>query len=201
MVTLVEELLYRTFGDFKFDHIDCVRRFTDIDDRLKDDSYDVKGFGMDYLLWLLYGTASDTNDIKLEGIPIFIAVNDQFTLRREDSQSILTGPLLDDYVECRKAIMTGKVVQDATIHMQYGEGEWSVRLKTDTFDYSPFICPQISIGVDDSTYDEGPILERIYLIRKCNELIDTSIKQFIKIYFDSNMYGAYRKDLMKWINR
>jgi hypothetical protein len=156
--------------------------------------------GMDFMRWLMYKTMEDTSEYEVNQEGHFMEketyvgyINDRLILKGSSERGIqkvsVTGPQ-DRFREARSAIMSGKEIVDATIHLEKEEEEaWKLTLKGDMFHFASLRSPAVKIERDEVTDEaserEAVFYERMFLLERGMQLFDSLYADFLRLRLGS----------------
>jgi recombination associated protein RdgC len=159
--------------------------------------------GRDFMLWLLHNTAKGNLDYPINAPgprgkdEVFTSyIEDRIVLKKEresgDQKIAITGPP-EDFGEARKALQTGKEIEEAAIAFELGEQTWKLTLKGEFFAFASLKCPKVQMetgdAVDEMMERMGYFFERMSLVETGLQLFDSLYKSFLA----ERLGGAWSK--------
>jgi hypothetical protein len=89
-------------------------------------------------------------------------------------------------------------VQRAQLRFEMDQDEWFVQLKADDFSLSGFKTPKINTKDEEGDDPDAKFLEKIYLLEKCLDMLDTVFAVFLKVRLDKG-WDAEADKIKDWI--
>ena len=143
--------------------------------------------GQDFLTWLWYASEYRNGLFETKD-------GRQFTLRLEQRVSVQGGEgesletatvsgAMSSLKEARIGLGTGKKVTRALVVLEDDPEEWRVTLKAEDFSFSSLKTPAIEAGKDEDDDPDAKFLEKIYLIERCLDCIDSVYAEFLNLRF------------------
>ncbi|KAB1443587.1 hypothetical protein [Pseudodesulfovibrio senegalensis] len=158
--------------------------------------------GQDFLTWLWFKTESES--------PLFTnRDNHTFHVNMEQRISVQGGEgegketasvssPRGELTEAKTGLRTGKKVQRAQLRFEMDQDEWFVQLKADDFSLSGFKTPKINTKDEEGDDPDAKFLEKIYLLEKCLDMLDTVFAVFLKVRLDKG-WDAEADKIKDWI--
>ncbi len=140
--------------------------------------------GQEFLTWLWY--QSDTAPhafVDKKQMPFTVYMEQRIVVQGGEGENLETASVsgsLSPLREARFGLATGKKVTRALVRFEKDELSWNVNLKAEDFSCNSLKTPKIERESDDDDPDAF-ILEKIYLIEVCLELLDAVFEQFVKL--------------------
>jgi len=168
--------------------------------------------GWDFLLWLIYQTSLSggrytvTRPGPLEqGASFFAYVQEGIKLSHEQENSIRKSHIIgaqEDFVEARKALQSGKNVEEGLIFFELDDRSWSLNLKGHQFALGSYKCPPVrlekDIADDEALEREAAFFERMALLEGGLQLFDSLFAAFLT----ERLGGTWEEKLRtikKWV--
>lgn len=156
--------------------------------------------GQEFLTWLWY--QSDTapggfTDAK--GMPFSVSMEQRIVVQGGEGDSLETASVsgsLSPLREARVGIATGKKVTRALLRMEKDDLAWQFTLKAEDFSCNSLKTPKIEKDDDDADED-ALILEKLYLMESCVELLDSLYARFLGIRL-SNAWQEEVRHIHAW---
>ncbi|MCX7013212.1 MAG: hypothetical protein NTW86_11755 [Candidatus Sumerlaeota bacterium] len=153
--------------------------------------------GAEFLTWLWLRTECDQAPIELEGEDsVDVAFENTMALEAEYGEATaqtLRGAAPGASAEARAALLEGKIVKRAKLHLTQGEMEWAFTLRGETFDFSAIRVP----APKGLPFDENVSL-RMEAVERLFALVDKLYAAFLAIRLDADSWGAELARLRKW---
>ena len=168
--------------------------------------------GSDFLLWLMYNSATTGSDYKVacEGVatlgePFVAHIDNRLLMTGGDEDKpqkfSFTGPQYD-FEEARAALQTGKRVTEATVYFERAEESWNLTLKGELFRFSSFKSPKVQIERDELTDEvserEAVFYERMALVETGLQLFDSLLLEFLQVRIGSS-WPQTMQDIHAWL--
>ncbi len=158
--------------------------------------------GKDFLTWLWHKSDSSPGFFRdASGNSITVTMNKRVTVESQDMEnkevSIVSGdasPLQD----ARFGLGRGKKVTSAIIGLEKDGLEFQLGLKAG--DFSPQGLKVPKIDVSDKDDPDALILEKIFLLESCMEMMDNIYKSFIELRL-SAAWEKELKEIRDWMMR
>jgi len=169
--------------------------------------------GNEFLLWLLYRGLNDASEYIVnitghskEGEKFSAWIDDRIIMEGDSEgggvQKVAVTGSQDLYKEVRSALTSNKQITSATICMEYGENQWKLALKGDTFAFNSFKCPQIHIEqgatVDEVSEMEAVFFEKTYLQEQGLQYFDSLYLAFLRARLGSS-WGDQLRLINEWL--
>ena len=144
--------------------------------------------GQEFLTWLWY--QSDTapgSFIDSKGMPFSISMEQRIVVQGGDGDSLETASVSGSPSPLREArfgLATGKKVTRALLRLEKDDLAWQLSLKAEDFSCNSLKTPKVEKDAEDDDPD-AMILEKIYLMESCLNLLDSLYIQFLKLRLSS----------------
>jgi hypothetical protein len=162
--------------------------------------------GWDFLLWLMYRTMNESAEFRVSrpgpavsGETFVAWLDDRLVLSsagENGTQKITVAGPQDQFSEVLTALHYGKMINEATLHLEQGDNEWKMTLKGETFHFAAFKSPKVKEErdntVDGSSEREALFYERMYLLETGLQLFDSLFATFLGLRL-SGWEGEMRK--------
>jgi len=149
--------------------------------------------GWDFLLWLIYQTSLSGSRYSVnqpghleQGTSFFAYVQEGIKLSHEQENSIRKSHIIgaqEDFVEARKALQSGKNVEEGIIFFELDDRSWSLNLKGHQFALGSYKCPPVrlekDIADDEALEREAGFFERMALLDVGLQLFDSLFAAFL----------------------
>lgn len=156
--------------------------------------------GKDFLTWLWYKSDSQPSFFSgVSGYNIIITIDKKVTVENRSQEnreiSIVSGDA-SPLAEARFGLTEGKKVTSAVIGLEKDGLEFQLALKAEDLSIRGLKIPRTESSQSDS--QEAIMLEKIYLIEACMDILNTLYMAFIKLRL-SNHWGEEMENMKKWI--
>jgi len=154
--------------------------------------------GNEFLTWLWRRSEIDNGRIELpDEDPIEVALVDALTLEAEHGEAVqetLRGEAPGASPEARAALVEGKKVKRAKIHLAQGEMDWTFALRGETFDFSGIRAP----APKGLPFEEGVSL-RLQAVERLFALIDRLYEAFLALRLDPDEWANELRVIRQWV--
>jgi hypothetical protein len=169
--------------------------------------------GNEFLHWLLYRTLNSDSRYGvsrpgplLDKEPFLAYLDDRLLLvggGQEGLQKIVVAGPQDSYREVKAALMQGKLIEEATLHMQRDdESAWKMTLKAERFYFgsyrTPMIKPDSDPNDDPAAEAEAAFLTKIGAIEEGEQMFDSLLSGFLQIRLGES-WGEELQVMEKWL--
>lgn len=156
--------------------------------------------GKDFLTWLWYKSDSQPSFFSSSaGNNIIITIDKKVTVesgsKENREMSIVSGDA-SPLAEARFGLLEGKKVTSAVICAEKDGLEFQLALKAEDLSIRGLKIPRTDSSESES--QEAMMLEKIYLIEECLEILNTLYLTFIKLRL-SNQWEAEKENMKNWI--
>ena len=157
--------------------------------------------GIDFLQWLLYRTLnSDSNYAVtsagplLEKQPFRAFLDNRLVLTgggQEGVQKVTVAGPQDHYSEVRAALQQGKMIEEATLHLQQDEeNSWKLTLKGERFQFggyrTPMVRPETDPSDDPQAEAEAAFYTKLGAVESGEQLFNSLLKGFLELRLSDN---------------
>lgn len=157
--------------------------------------------GQEFLTWLWY--QSDTapggfTDSK--GAPFTVSMEQRIVVQGGEGDSLETATVsgsLSPLREARMGLATGKKVTRALLRLEKDDLAWQFTLKAEDFSCNSLKTPKIEKDDDDADPD-ALILEKLYLMENCMDLLDSLYARFLSVRLSDGWQDEARR-VHQWI--
>ncbi len=141
--------------------------------------------GQEFLTWLWYASEKRNGLFKT-------AAGQDFGLRMEQKVSVqggegetletatVTSPR-GELAEAKTGLRGGKKVAKAMLRLEIDQDSWQVQVKADDFALSGLKTPKVDLADRDDADPDALFLEKIYLLEKCLEMLESVYREFLKL--------------------
>jgi hypothetical protein len=161
-----------------------------------------KFLGFEFLTWLWYSIEENRelfNTIEPELTVLEIGNRLVLENRVQDALESITikgddAGLEEGLIALRK----GAVVTEMNLICKFGDNEWRLTLKGESFDIAGLKTPE-SGPLETSEDIEGRLLEKVFLDEKAIQLVDKLYRYFIRLRISNEWNEAIVPRLRKWL--
>ena len=157
--------------------------------------------GQDFLTWLWYKSETTQGSFETQKGEFFSVVMEQrISVQGGQGDSLETATVsgaMSELREARMGLNNGKKVSRALLRLERDTDNWQVSLKAENFSLNALKLPKL----DKPEADEDPdaaLLERLYLIDTCLELLDELYKMFLNLRLTSEWDDEVKK-VREWM--
>lgn len=169
--------------------------------------------GNDFLHWLLYRTLNSDSRYAvsrpgplLDNEPFLAYLDDRLLMiggGQEGQQKIVVAGPQDSYREVKAALVQGKLIEEATLHMlRDDESAWKMTLKAERFYFgsyrTPMIKPDSDPNDDPAAEAEAAFLTKIGAIEEGEQMFDSLLKEFLQKRL-SETWSEELKAMGEWL--
>ncbi|PLX87077.1 MAG: exonuclease [Desulfuromonas sp.] len=169
--------------------------------------------GNEFLHWLLYRTLNSDSRYTvsqpgplLHQDPFLAYLDDRLLLvggGQEGQQKIVVAGPQDSYREVKAALLQGKLIEEATLHMQRDdESAWKLTLKAERFYFGSYRTPMIkpdSDPTDDPAAEaEAAFFTKIAAIEEGEQMFDSLLQGFLYLRL-SDAWQDELEVMGKWL--
>ncbi|HKJ05576.1 MAG TPA: recombination-associated protein RdgC [Geopsychrobacteraceae bacterium] len=169
--------------------------------------------GNEFLHWLLYRTLNSDSRYAvtrpgplLEKEPFIAYLDDRLLLvggGQDGLQKIVVAGPQDSYREVKAALLQGKLIEEATLHMQRDdESAWKMTLKAERFYFgsyrTPMIKPDSDPSDDPAAEAEAAFLTKIGAIEEGEQMFDSLLSGFLQIRLGDS-WAEELQVMEKWL--
>ncbi len=157
--------------------------------------------GQDFLTWLWYYTENYGAQWRNNKDEVFLVYLEQRISVQggegDSKDTAVCSGVFSELVEARTGLKNGKKVNQAKMKVEHDSDTWQLQLKAEDFTFSGFKTPKINTKEEGEDPDAS-LLEKIYLIENCLEIVDELFKEFLKRRF-SHDWKQELKNISTWI--
>ena len=169
--------------------------------------------GVDFLQWLFYRTLNSdsryqvtTSGPLLSGQPFTAFLDNRLVLvggGQEGAQKIVVAGPQDHYLEVKAALLQGKQLEEATIHLQQNEDDgWKLTLKGEKFQFAsyrtPMIRPESDPNDDPQAEAEAAFFTKLAAIEEGEQMFESLLKDFLQLRL-SDLWTEEQNSIASWL--
>lgn len=159
--------------------------------------------GQDFLTWLWYRSETTGGNFESKkGQPFAVYMEQRISVQGGEGDSLETATVtgaMSELREARMGLSTGKKVTRALLRFERDSETWQLSLKAENFSLNSLKTPKIEKPAEDEDPDAA-VLERLYLIDSCLELLDELYAEFIQIRLNPTWDEEVRK-VRSWMQK
>ncbi len=158
--------------------------------------------GQDFLTWLWFKTEAETPLFSNKDNHTFhVNMEQRVSVQGGEGEGKETASVSSprgELTEAKTGLRTGKKVNKAQLRFEMDQDEWLLQLKSDDFSLSGFKTPKIQTKDEEGDDPDAKFLEKIYLIEKCLDMLDTVFAVFLKVRLSKD-WDAEADKVKDWI--
>lgn len=158
--------------------------------------------GQEFLTWLWYRSSTGGIFNDAAGKPFTISMEQRIVVQGGEGEHVETASVsgLDSELrEARMGLTTGKKVTRALLRLERDPEEWQVTLKASDFSLCSLKTPKIEKADRDDADPDALLLEKLYLVESCLELIDALYAAFLKVRLDGPAWKEEVTGIRQWM--
>ena len=158
--------------------------------------------GQEFLTWLWFRSSIGGIFNDKSGRPFSVNMEQRIVVQGGEGDHLETASVsgLDSELrEARMGLTTGKKVTRALLRLERGHEEWQVTMKASDFSLGSLKTPKIEKSADGDVDPDALLLEKLYLVESCLELIDVLYAAFLQLRLDVAAWKEEVKGLRQWM--
>lgn len=158
--------------------------------------------GQEFLTWLWFaGETSNGLFRTREGEAFSVTVEQKVSVQGGEGEAketaVCSGPMAE-LREARLGLRNGKKVNKVKVRIEKDEVSWQVLLDAANFTLQGLKTPKVEMKLEEGEDPDSRILEKIYLLEKCMDYLDTVFTRFLDLRFGPN-WPEETTRLRKWL--
>lgn len=158
--------------------------------------------GQEFLTWLWFaGETSNGLFRTREGEAFSVTVEQKVSVQGGEGEAketaVCSGPMAE-LREARLGLRNGKKVNKVKVRIEKDEVSWQVLLDAANFTLQGLKTPKVEMKLEEGEDPDSRILEKIYLLEKCMDYLDTVFTRFLDLRFGPN-WPEETSRLRKWL--
>ena len=158
--------------------------------------------GQEFLTWLWFRSSIGGIFNDKSGRPFCVSMEQRIVVQGGEGEHVETASVSgigSELREARMGLTTGKKVTRALLRLERDPEEWQVSLKASDFSLGSLKTPKIEKSVGDDADPDALLLEKLYLVESCLELIDALYAAFLQVRFDVVAWKEEVTGLRQWM--
>jgi hypothetical protein len=158
--------------------------------------------GQEFLTWLWFRSSIGGIFNDKSGRPFSVSLEQRIVVQGGEGDHVETASVFgidSELREARLGLTTGKKVTRALLRLERGSEEWQVSLKASDFGLGSLKTPKIEKSVGDEADPDALLLEKLYLVESCLELIDALYAVFLRVRLDAVAWEDEIMGLRQWM--
>ncbi len=158
--------------------------------------------GQEFLTWLWYRSATGGIFNDASGQPFSVSMEQRIVVQGGEGDHVETASVsgLDSELrEARMGLTMGKKVTRALLRFERGPEEWQLTLKASDFSLGSLKTPKIETSDRDGADPDALLLEKMYLVESCLELLDALYAAFLQVRLDAARWKEEVAGLQQWM--
>ena len=158
--------------------------------------------GQEFLTWLWFASETSSGLFRTkDGEAFTVTVEQKVSVQGGEGEAretaVCSGPMAE-LKEARMGLATGKKVNKVKVRIEKDEAAWQVLLDAATFTLQGLKTPKVDTKLEEGEDPDARILEKIYLVEKCMDFVDTAFARFLDLRF-SPEWKEETARLRRWI--
>lgn len=158
--------------------------------------------GQEFLTWLWFASETSSGLFRTkDGEAFTINVEQKVSVQGGEGEAretaVCSGPMAE-LREARLGLRTGKKVNKVKVRVEKDEASWQIMLDASTFTLQGLKTPKVDTRLDEGEDPDARILEKIYLLEKCMEYVDSAFARFLSLRFGPD-WKAEVELLRRWM--
>ncbi len=158
--------------------------------------------GQEFLTWLWYKSdTAPSSFVDKKGVPFSVSMEQRIVVQGGEGDNLETASVsgsLSPLREARVGLATGKKVTRATVRFEQNDLDWQLSLRAEDLSCNSLRTPKIEKEGEDDDPDAF-LLEKIYLMELCIELVDVLYEQFLKLRLSAE-WAKEVHELRTWMS-
>lgn len=143
--------------------------------------------GQEFLTWLWFASETSGGLFRTkDGEAFTVTVEQKVSVQGGEGEAretaVCSGPMAE-LREARLGLRTGKKVNKVKVRIERDEVAWQVLLEAAAFTLQGLKTPKVEMKLEEGEDPDARILEKIYLLEKCMEFVDTVFTRFVELRF------------------
>ena len=160
--------------------------------------------GQEFLTWLWFRSSTGGIFNDTSGNPFFVSMEQRIVVQGGEGDHVETASVSgvdSELREARMGLTMGKKVTRALLRLERGPEEWQVALKAADFTLGSLKTPKIEKADRDNADPDALLLEKLYLVESCLELLDALYAAFLQVRLDNAAWKEEVTGLRQWMQR
>ena len=158
--------------------------------------------GQEFLTWLWFASETSSGLFRTkDGEAFTVTVEQKVSVQGGEGEAretaVCSGPMAE-LKEARMGLATGKKVNKVKVRIEKDEAAWQVLLDAATFTLQGLKTPKGDMKLEEGEDPDSRILEKIYLLEKCLDYLDTVYARFLDLRF-SPKWQEETTHLRRWL--
>jgi hypothetical protein len=158
--------------------------------------------GQDFLTWLWHATEARGGVFKdRDGREFHLRMEERLSVQGGDGEGLESASVKSpsgELTEARSGLRTGKKVNRAQLRFDRDPEAWQLTLKDTDFSLSGLKTPKIESGKSDDDDPDARVLEKMFLVEQCLELLDGVYREFLAVRL-SPKWAEETRTVATWI--
>ena len=143
--------------------------------------------GQEFLTWLWFASETSSGLFRTkDGEAFSVTVEQKVSVQGGEGEAretaVCSGPMAE-LREARLGLRTGKKVNKVKVRIERDEVACQVLLEAAAFTLQGLKTPKVEMKLEEGEDPDARILEKIYLLEKCMEFVDTAFTRFVELRF------------------
>lgn len=158
--------------------------------------------GQDFLTWLWHATEARGGVFKdKDGREFNLRMEERLSVQGGDGEGLESASVKSpsgELTEARSGLRTGKKVNRAQLRFDRDPEAWQLTLKDTDFSLSGLKTPKVETSDREDTDPDARVLEKLFLVEQCLELLDGVYREFLSVRLSSK-WAEEAKTVGAWI--
>lgn len=162
-----------------------------------------KFLGFEFLTWLWYSIEEDRAVFRVVDPELTVLeIGNRLVLENRIQDALESITIKGDDAGLEEGLISlrkGAVVTEMNLICKYGDQEWRLTIKGESFDIAGLKTPE-SGPVETSEDLEGRLLEKVFMDEKAIALVDRLYRHFIRLRISNDWNENVVPRLRKWLH-
>jgi len=158
--------------------------------------------GQDFLTWLWHVTEARGGVFKdKDGREFHLRMEERLSVQGGDGEGMESASVKSpsgELTEARSGLRTGKKVNRAQLRFDRDPEAWQVTIKDSDFSLSGLKTPKVESGRNEDDDPDARVLEKLFLVETCLELLDSVYQEFLTVRLSSK-WAEETRTVAAWI--
>ncbi len=158
--------------------------------------------GQDFLTWMWHVTEARGGVFKdRDGREFNLRMEERLSVQGGDGEGLESASVKSpsgELTEARSGLRTGKKVNRAQLRFDRDPEAWQLTLKDTDFSLSGLKTPKVETSDREDTDPDARVLEKLFLVEQCLELLDSVYREFLTVRLSSK-WAEEAKTVGVWI--
>ncbi|MBU1041070.1 MAG: hypothetical protein KKF77_08235 [Proteobacteria bacterium] len=161
--------------------------------------------GQDFLTWLWHVTEARRGVFKdKDGREFNLRMEERLSVQGGDGEGLESAVVKSpsgELTEARSGLRSGKKVSRAQLRFERDPEAWQLTLKDNDFSLSGLKTPKIETNDRDDVDPDARVLEKLFLVEQCLELLDGVYQEFLVMRLATAKWTDEMRSMREWIGQ